>query len=378
MFKASTALAMLLLMCMSASAIINVELTPRHLVDQAEVVLSATVVKDGENWKLHVEDAIKGPAPVAVALDLTRCDKDQIDQIRALLTENVSRPAVLITSKRVAIGKLHIGGVWMDVAGAGKDLWQIAGIATPMSGTFSGGTDMLARMLKQLAEHPDATVPSRAGVKWNEDCVAGIVADASTLAAIEWPKNGKPALFVASPKGDRLLAPKDKENAFMDVTAVAGLASKSVRFTFVDVDGDGLADLVSYDGTAINVYSGGREYKATGARWTCKIKDCIGLAPCSVDGRPGVVVSTKGAPIMLVAQRDGWKQIQLPPFEGSIGQVSPCIVADLNNDGYVDILQPGETGGALWRGREGGFHGPVRSAVCTGGGGANHALADFN
>jgi hypothetical protein len=81
---------------------------------------------------------------------------------------------------------------------------------------------------------------------------------------------------------------------------------------------------------------------------------------------------------MLVAQRDGWKRMQLPRFEERMGEVSPCIVADLDNDGYVDILQPGETRGAIWKGRQGGFDQPVRSAVCTGGGVANQALADFN
>ena len=339
--------------------------------------MAGIVVKDGEKWTLRVDDAIKGQPPAAVGLDLSKCDKDQVDEIRVLLTENISRPAVLITSKRIAKGKLHIGGMWMEVTG-NKDPWQITGNSASMAGTFAGGTDMLARMVKHLVEHPDATVPVTAGVKWTDNCVAAKVADAWALAAIEWPTNGKPALFVASPKGDRLLAPKDKENAFVDVTAAAALTSRSVKFTFVDVDGDGLADLVSYDGSALNVYTGGKEFKAAGVKWTFKLDDCIGLAPCSLDGHPGVLVSTKGAPILLVAQKDGWKQIQLPKLAESIGQVSPCIVADLDNDGYPDILQPGETGGALWRGSENGFLAPVKSPVCTGGGIAKHALADFN
>ncbi|MGA2501853.1 MAG: VCBS repeat-containing protein, partial [Tepidisphaeraceae bacterium] len=99
---------------------------------------------------------------------------------------------------------------------------------------------------------------------------------------------------------------------------------------------------------------------------------------CPADGRPGVLVSTQGAPILLAAQPDGWKQIPLPKSEGNIGRVSPCIVADLDNDGCVDILQPGETGGVLWRGKDGSFHEPVKSPVCTGGGVARHAVADFN
>jgi hypothetical protein len=378
MLKTSSAICVLLALWESALGIINIQNTPRHLVDLAGMVMVGTIEKDGDKWKLRVEGAVKGRPPAAIALDLSKCDKSQVGEIGALLNENISRPAVLITSKRVAKGILHVGGMWLDISGGGNDPWQIVGNAPSMAGTFTGGTDMLARMLKYLAEHPDATVPTTAGVKWTDDCVAGNIAGATTLAAIEWPTKGKPALFVASAKGDRLLAPKDKENAFADVTAVAGLSSKSVIITFVDVDRDGLADLVSYDGTAINVYTGGKEFKAAGAGWIFKIADCIGLAPCSLDGRSGVLVSTPGAPILLVAQQEGWKQVHLPPFEASLGKVSPCIVADLDNDGYVDILQPGETGGALWKGSANGFLAPVKSAVCTGGGVAKHAVADFN
>jgi hypothetical protein len=110
---------------------------------------------------------------------------------------------VLITSKKVAKGRLHIGSVWLEVTSDGKGQWQITGNSPQMAGTFAGGSDMLARMLKHLAGHPDATVPCTVGVKWTDDCVAAKVPGASALAAIEWPANGKPALFIASPTGDR-------------------------------------------------------------------------------------------------------------------------------------------------------------------------------
>ncbi len=377
MLKVSTFILVVLAVCGSNQAIINPQLTPRHLVDLAELVVVGTIVKDGENWKLRVDDAVKGRAPAAFAIDLGNCDKEQADDIRLLLNENVSRPGVLITSKRVAKGKVHIGGVWMDVAGAGEAKWQILGNSSPMAGTFDGGTDMLARMVRHLVEHPDATLPCAAGVKWTDNWLGANIADASVLAAIEWPKNGTPALFVASSKGDRLLVSKGNDNAFDDASAAAGVTSKSAMFTFVDVDGDGVADLVSFDGSAINVYLGGKEFRAAGAQWTQKVKDCIGLAPCAVDGHPGVLVSTRDQPIVLVAQQ-GWRRVEIPKFEGNIGQVSRCIVADLDNDGYVDILEPGATGGALWKGKEGGFQAPVKSAVCTGGGLANQAVGDFN
>ena len=94
MFKVSSAICVLLAICNSAVGIINIELTPRQLVDVAGIVMVGTVVKDGQTWKLRVDDVVKGNAPPSVTLDLSNCNKDQVGDIQALLTENISRPAV--------------------------------------------------------------------------------------------------------------------------------------------------------------------------------------------------------------------------------------------------------------------------------------------
>jgi hypothetical protein len=91
-------------------------------------------------------------------------------------------------------------------------------------------------------------------------------------------------------------------------------------------------------------------------------------------------VSTSTAPFLLAADaKSGWKRVELPPgAQLSSGQPSACIVADLDHDGFVDILQPLENAGVLWRGKAGGFLPPQPSPVATGGGTASAAVGDFN
>src|ERR1035437_7903219 len=100
MFKALSTICVLVI-CSNAFGIINMQLPPRQLLESSEMVIVGTVVKDGENWKLRVDDAIKGKPSAAFVLDLSKCDKDQVEEIRTLLTENISRPAVMITGKRL-------------------------------------------------------------------------------------------------------------------------------------------------------------------------------------------------------------------------------------------------------------------------------------
>ena len=56
---------------------------------------------------------------------------------------------------------------------------------------------------------------------------------------------------------------------------------------------------------------------------------------------------------------------------------SACIVADLDNDGFVDVLRPRAADGCLWKGSAKGFNAPATASVfCKGGG--RVAVGDFN
>jgi hypothetical protein len=95
-----------------------------------------------------------------------------------------------------------------------------------------------------------------------------------------------------------------------------------------------------------------------------------------------VLVSGPDLPFVLEREAaGGWRKRALPAGEevrkGS-GRASPCIVADLDNDGWPDVLQPRERFSLLWKGGAAGFAGAAKCAVRCSGERARSTLGDFD
>jgi hypothetical protein len=378
--------------CASLSfGLINPNFTPRHLVEQADVVFTGPMVATAKplEWKLTNAKRIKGEAAGEHVISLARCDKDHVDRLRRAIQANGASPVILFSSSRSRRGAayLHVAGMWLSAKAVAGSRWDITGPAPRMPATYAGGTDMLIRMSQHLLADPRAHVPVRAGVRWLERAKVGTVrGDVTGMAAVDVGETGNVHLFVASTAGDRLYRPKeqDGEMTFEDVTAKARLDTRSRRFAWLDVNADGRADLASRSGTGLSVRFAGKEgrFRPGGEGWSFESQtECIGLAVCSRGERPGVLVSTYGRPIHLAAGPTGWKEVAMPRAPGASGgrgEPSACVVADLDNDGFADVLQPAERGGLLWRGSAQGFRRPVAAGVAVGRGGTIPAIGDFD
>jgi hypothetical protein len=381
-------LGLVLVLGAASWALINPRFTPRHLVEQADIIFTARPEATASplEWRLASATPLKGKTPAEHILNLAGCPKDHAQDIAQALKSNGKEPLMLcagnVNEEKQAF--LHVAGTWLNLKAGGEGRWDVLGYAPQMGGVFAGGTDMLIRMSQYLIQHSDADVPVSARVRWTGHAKVGTVAGrVAGLAAVDLGDPGKVHLFVASSEGDRLYRPK-ADDAFDDATAAAKLDTRSRRFTWVDLNGDGLADLVSWDGMTITARLAGPDgtFRPAGDGFSLKLDtDCLGIAPGAADGRPAVLVSTDGAPVWLVADaKSGWKKVDLPPSGGkeTTRQVLACVVADLDNDGYADVLQPGGNGGLLWRGKAGGFAAPVKVPVGCGPGGGVAAVGDFN
>jgi hypothetical protein len=187
-------------------------------------------------------------------------------------------------------------------------------------------------------------------------------------------------LFAASDRGDRLWRAKEKDEAFEDVTAAAEVRTRSQQALWTDLLGTGELQFISWDGEAITAWQWADGKLAPLGKAFAQ-KACLGLAPCRThDGAPAIVVSTDAAPLLLSMGKDiSWSAGPLPPARpDDAGEATcPCIVADLDNDGFFDVLQPRSKAGILWRGKTGGFADPVKSPVTCAGPG-RLALGDFD
>lgn len=369
-----------------AWGLINPGFTPKHLVEQSDNIIAGAVSGQGDTWKIKASQQVKGKAGDEQILDLSKCKKDHQEDIRTALAKAGNDPIILFagTMDEQKKGYVHLSGNWLSLKPAGDNKWEIQEYAANMSSTYAGGTDMLIRMSAHLTKDPNAEVPVSSGIRWIDHAKLGqIEGEIFGLAPVELPGAAAPFLFVACEKGDRLFEPKKNEPSMADVTQKMKLTTKSRKFAVLDVNADGAADLVSYDGKQLVVLTGSKDGFAPAEGWTFKLEgECLGLTPCSVDRKCGLLVSTQDMPILLsAADGKAWKKVELPgggAAGDSSGAVSACIVADLNNDGFVDVLRPAEQSGVLWKGKAGGFETPIKSDACTRGGMGISTVADFN
>lgn len=372
----------------AARAIIDRKFTPVDLVRQSEIILAGSLrsAVEARQWNLTGVELLKGNAENKIALRVAIEVNDRPGDVLQLLKQNENTSAVLFaaTQDNETMAFLLVGANWLVLKTRDKQEWTIHGVDAKMSGTYAGGADMLIRMSRYILADPDATVPVSAGTCWMGRSRLGTVrGEVAGMATIELGRQRKTCLFVASSQGDRLFQPLEDQDTMEDITEGAGLETRSRCFAWIDMNRDGLADLVSCDGRAIAVHQM-KENGTFAPAEPVPVRDprgnILGLAPIAVssDGAPGIVVSTKDLPFLLDSE---WKKTPMPLHEsgGSRGEAhSACIVADLNNDGFADVLQPRQGGGILWMGKRGGFAESVQSPVKSHAGPARFALGDFN
>ena len=387
---AAVAIATLLAAALSASALVDPKFTPVDLVKEADTIVSGTLTgsDDGRQWTLRVAAVLKGKAGQEVVIDFARFEKGQEGLVPTLLAQGGQDPAVLLAGGKDPDrqGFLHVAGLWLAARPAGEGRWQAETLSRRMDGVYTGGSDMLVRMVEYILAEPHPGVPAAVGTAWAKDkpLVGRVPGEIAGLAAVVVEAGGPPCVFVASDRGDRLFRPRKDADQFDDITAEMRLDARSRRFAWMDANGDGLVDLASFDGRAIRVWSrtraGAFEQLGKDTEWP---QECLGLAPCSMpDGSAAVLVSTEGLPILLHRDAAGaWVTTALPDGDApaKAGAAScPCIVADLDNDGYFDVLQPRTAGGVLWKGGRTGLAAPVPSKVACPDPGGRFALGDFD
>ena len=398
MRSSSTALQLILAgaICLAptaAWALINPNFTPIHLTEQSDAILKVKLsgAGIGAEAAFKVEAAMKGKAPAKVTLSLAAAPKQHAEAARKHLLAYAKDTALLFhgTYDDKKVGYLHAGGKWLRLTGGEADKWTLEIISSEMEGTWAGGTDMLARCVRYILDGwGDATVPVDSGTEFRSiEKVGKLTGKPTPVAAVDLAGDGKLALYLASAGGDKLLRAKGGDK-FEDVTAKLKLAARSLASAWGDFNGDGRADLASFDGKALTIWSQGpggsfAPAKAEG-KFTIPAK-CPRLATISrgKGAAPALVVSgVSPARLLRVAGKNTFKQTALPVGKSAPkkwGAPQGCVVADFTGDGILDIIQPFETDGMLFIGKaDGAFAAGAACGVgCTTGGGVA-AVGDFD
>jgi hypothetical protein len=259
LFLSSAFLCVLCVLCVEkTAALINKNFTPLDLVKCSAAIHVGTLAAgtDRDQWKLTVSESLKGKKVNELPIALRTANEFTAQTVRDLLASNGAAPVIIFLYRDEETSKawLHAGGMYLDLKLPGKDVkdakepWEIGAVSEKMRDVFAGGTDMLIRMARYTVSDPMAGVPVAVGVAWTRDSVVlgkldGTVA---ALQAVELGGDKRPHVFVACDKGDRLYRAKKDDEAFEDVTAALGLDSKSRQSLWLDLDGAGAPELVSW------------------------------------------------------------------------------------------------------------------------------------
>ena len=388
-----------------ANAFINPSFTPVDLVRQSDVILHVAFerVDDDGTAVAKVVAILKGREAfdadeVKFAL-LAGAFEAQGREVMAVIRNGQAEGLMfigLLPSLKEADGVsdgddterafLHLGGPgpwsakqWV-VLEKWEDGWDMIDSRSFLLGTWAGGTDMLMRAVRYIQSDPEAVVPIVVGAEWAEPVVVGKLDGPIRLVApIDLEGDGRCELFIASDAGDRVYRFAERKPA--DITSDLGLTTGSRAAAWSDFNADGRADLAAYDGTQVHLLLMGADGNLT-ERQSVKVgADCLWLETLDAGG-PALLVSTSRGPVVLKMTPGGTERVALPAGPTPLETLAPmrrCLVADIDADGWIDLLQPHTRGSLLYRGTgRGRWAAPVAVDVFCGPGRHGAHLADLD
>jgi hypothetical protein len=369
-----------------------------QMVRRASAIISLDVgpLDTRNDLRVRVVKAIRGKlAAESVTIDLSKSSANRLSEVREVLGDGHRRALLFIERPRAngvagAPAALKIGNRWFMLTGAGPGQWTMNEEdegESRLQAVWAGSTEMLERAVEYILNDPNATVPAAAVVRWaTRKQVATVEGRVAAAAAIDLHGNGRLALFLASESGDRLLEYDPAVNKFRDRPAGVKLGSKSRIAAWGHFAGSRRLDLASFDGKRLTLWQqnerGAFEARPIGVALP---RDCIGLAAIDTGaaGRSGLLVSTAAAPILLVPADDASFQARELPAAGTeseLGHGQACVVADLDGDGIVDVIQPRTASSVFYRGKSPGvFEAPhVIKSLGTGTDGRAAFVGDWD
>jgi hypothetical protein len=349
--------ALLLASAGTATAIINPNFTPIHLIEQAETIVQLSLEPSagqaesltGKPLKAHKGKAPAGP----VAIDLSKMPENEAKEVSDVVRANPGLQAMLfVGGGDQAKVYLHLAGRWVELARAGDAFKGVSG-KPDLEATWAGGTEMLIRAVEYAVSDPQAEFPVVPGIRWHAQQKSAVI-EGRVFSARAISLDGKPPqiLHLGAERGDRLFACPAGKTDLVDVTARHKMTARSAVSTWGFFNRDDRPDLASWDGNRLTIHLQNADgtFREQSVDTGQHLKSgCLGLAVIdgSDKGSPALLASTPDRPVIIV-MKDGaaptCTALSAPADDADAAGKDPgtpaaCLVADFDGDGTADVLQ---------------------------------------
>ncbi len=339
-------------------ALINPDYTIVDLYNASTAVLVLELASPAEErLGARVAHTIKGEPPEAGPAFLFSEDR-RVQDLKAWLAEvGKGRPAVFFTGidDEADTGYVEIGCTWARCTREPDGAWYLEDDDRDLETVWGGSARTLAKAVRYVRDDRRPEFPVEEQVDWADERQLGQLAGpAHGLRTIDLGGDAGRCLLVLSAAGDRAFRLGGPE-AGTDLSGTLGLTSASRDLTAADLTDDGRTDLVTWDGEGVAVLIQGEDGRfGTPVRGPA-LAGVTSLATIRLDsGRPGLVAGLETG-IALLAVEAGGGLVSLPPpppVLGSpdLGARGPCLAADVDDDGQVDLLRLYAGGLVFWAG----------------------------
>ncbi|MEI7833419.1 MAG: VCBS repeat-containing protein [bacterium] len=349
----------------TARALINPKFTPVELVASAKTILRVEIGPElGKgDFYINIKSALKGETPGRMILSPDPDDAEVLTNLQEAIFTNQATPALVFlgdfakakvdggeVEQQQSSALLFVGTRWFILQKDQGKRFIIKKDILDMMAIWAGSETYLDRAVSYILTDPTANISVEGEAAWGTGTsVAKLTGKIHGCQAVRLAGDKLPGILVLSEAGDRYYSYQADTKTFVDRTEAIGLISKSFQAVCGDFDGDGRLDIASWNGKVLQFHYMTAAGKFTTKNISVSFKDCSSLAVCAVgNGKSGVVAGTTGGPVLVYNSGGivGLGNFDMQVYTGS----GSCVVADLNNNGYADILQIFTNGMMFYRG----------------------------
>ena len=353
----------LILPWQSGFGYINPNFTPTDLVNSADRIHILEVeVPVNDGLTARVQRTLKGGGPETEEIRLV-ANRGQFlrpEEVEAIFPNEDRLPALLFTHDSPGWGEpegaILIDTHWFSIFAGADGIWEMDTDQQDVEAVWAGSSRQLERAVRYVLEDNSAEFPVASVMRWEKiESLGRMEGPARGILRADLGEAFGAVLIFLSPAGDRLYQVGQDGNVPTDLTEQANWITASQRAVVGDFTGNGKMDMASWDGGQVVLAVQGEDGRFSSTSTGIDIADCRSMEAVDIGGdkASGILIGRgEGGPALIVPGEEGFLLRELPSVEHELGTGGVSLVADIQGNGYGDVVQAFSGGLVIYPGRK--------------------------